>query len=114
MIGDPAASQIALNPANTIFDAKRLIGRKFNDDTVQADIKLWPFKEGIKPRILKFYSLTKLILLIFLHIERYNLKAFLLLNFFFFHIFGEEKHFLMKKENFLYVIFTALIKMSLM
>jgi len=54
LIGDPAASQVAVNPANTIFDAKRLIGRKFNDDTVQADIKLWPFKEGIQPRILKF------------------------------------------------------------
>jgi len=58
LIGDPAASQVAVNPGNTIFDAKRLIGRKFNDDTVQADIKLWPFKEGIQPRIYKInYSI---------------------------------------------------------
>lgn len=44
LIGDAAKNQAASNPANTIFDVKRLIGRKFNDDSVQKDRKLFPFK----------------------------------------------------------------------
>jgi len=44
LIGDSAKNQVALNPTNTIFDAKRLIGRKFWERTVQADMKHWPFK----------------------------------------------------------------------
>lgn len=44
LIGDAAKNQVARNPTNTVFDAKRLIGRKFQDKTVQEDIKLWPFK----------------------------------------------------------------------
>jgi len=54
LIGDAAKNQVAMNPNNTIFDAKRLIGRKFEDPTVQADMKHWPFKvinEGGKPKI---------------------------------------------------------------
>jgi len=43
LIGDAAKNQAALNPTNTVFDAKRLIGRKFNDTSVQADVKQWPF-----------------------------------------------------------------------
>merc|ERR1719199_1155641 len=42
-IGDAAKNQAAINPTNTIFDVKRLIGRKFSDDTVQKDMKLMPF-----------------------------------------------------------------------
>merc|ERR1712206_52496 len=44
LIGDAAKNQVARNAENTIFDAKRLIGRKYGDSTVQKDIKLWPFK----------------------------------------------------------------------
>jgi len=44
LVGDAAKNQAAMNPINTVFDAKRLIGRKFDDPVVQADIKLWPFK----------------------------------------------------------------------
>merc|ERR1711973_534481 len=54
LIGDAAKNQVAMNPNNTIFDAKRLIGRKFTDSTVQADMKHWPFKivdQSTKPII---------------------------------------------------------------
>jgi len=54
LIGDAAKNQVAMNPVNTIFDAKRLIGRKFNDSSVQTDMKLWPFKvveRGGKPKL---------------------------------------------------------------
>jgi L1 cell adhesion molecule like protein len=44
LIGDAAKNQVAMNPFNTVFDAKRLIGRKFSDTVVQADMKHWPFK----------------------------------------------------------------------
>jgi L1 cell adhesion molecule like protein len=44
LIGDAAKNQVALNPQNTVFDAKRLIGRKFSDPSVQSDILHWPFK----------------------------------------------------------------------
>jgi len=54
LIGDPAKNQVAINPTNTIFDAKRLIGRKFDDSTVQADMKHWPFtvvEEASRPKL---------------------------------------------------------------
>ncbi|XP_076950191.1 heat shock cognate 70 kDa protein-like [Bidens hawaiensis] len=44
LIGDAAKNQVVMNPTNTIFDAKRLIGRKFSDSKVQGNMKLWPFK----------------------------------------------------------------------
>merc|ERR1711913_34936 len=44
LIGDAAKNQVAINPTNTIFDAKRLIGRKFEDSAVQSDMKHWPFE----------------------------------------------------------------------
>ena len=43
LIGDSAFAQVAMNPINTVFDAKRLIGRNFNDTSVQSDMKHFPF-----------------------------------------------------------------------
>merc|ERR1711968_430867 len=44
LIGDAAKNQVAMNPHNTVFDAKRLIGRRFDDPHVQADLKHWSYK----------------------------------------------------------------------
>ncbi|PAV79218.1 hypothetical protein WR25_06924 isoform D [Diploscapter pachys] len=55
LIGDAAKNQVAMNPHNTVFGTKRLIGRKFDDAVVQSDMKHWPFKvvntEGNKPKM---------------------------------------------------------------
>lgn len=60
LIGDAAKNQVAMNPHNTVFDAKRLIGRRFSDPSVQNDSKLWPFKvisgPGDKPMIIVQYK----------------------------------------------------------
>ncbi|KAK3336757.1 heat shock protein 70 family [Cercophora scortea] len=44
LIGEAAKNQAAMNPKNTIFDIKRLIGRRFDDPTVKKDMESWPFK----------------------------------------------------------------------
>lgn len=44
LIGDAAKNQLTSNPENTVFDAKRLIGRTWGDSSVQQDIKYLPFK----------------------------------------------------------------------
>ena len=54
LIGDAAKSQASSNPSNTVFDAKRLIGRKYDDQVVQTEKKLWPFAVvdvGGKPKM---------------------------------------------------------------
>ena len=54
LIGDAAKSQASSNPSNTVFDAKRLIGRKYDDHVVQTEKKLWPFAVvdvGGKPKM---------------------------------------------------------------
>jgi len=58
LIGDAAKNQVAMNPHHTVFDAKRLIGRKFEDAEVQSDMEHWPFKvlsKGGKPVIVVEY-----------------------------------------------------------
>ena len=63
LIGDAAKNQVAINPTNTVFDAKRLIGRRFDDPSVQSDMKHWPFtvvSDGGKPKIrVEFKGETK-------------------------------------------------------
>ncbi|CAG9784852.1 unnamed protein product [Diatraea saccharalis] len=63
LIGDAAKNQVALNPSNTVFDAKRLIGRKFDDPKIQQDMQHWPFKvvnDCSKPKIqVEFKGETK-------------------------------------------------------
>lgn len=44
LIGDGAKNQVSMNPENTIYDAKRLIGRKYDEPEIQKDIKHWGFK----------------------------------------------------------------------
>nr|ALJ32180.1 heat shock protein 70 [Schistosoma japonicum] len=59
LVGDAAKNQVATNPTNTVFDAKRLIGRRFDDASVQSDMKHWPFKVvkvGEKPKIVVEYK----------------------------------------------------------
>ncbi|XP_021830912.1 heat shock cognate 70 kDa protein-like [Prunus avium] len=55
LVGDAAFNQVVRNTPNSIFDTKRLIGRRFSDASVQSDVKLWPFKviegPGDKPLI---------------------------------------------------------------
>ena len=46
LIGDAAKNQLTSNPENTVFDAKRLIGRAWGDSSVQQDVKYLPFKVG--------------------------------------------------------------------
>jgi len=64
LVGEAAKNQIALNPKNTVFDAKRLIGRKFSDKIVQEYIKHWSFKvvqgQNDKPMIeVEYQNKTK-------------------------------------------------------
>ncbi|XXG54708.1 hypothetical protein AAC387_Pa03g2520 [Persea americana] len=60
LIGDAAINQASANSINTIFEVKRLIGTRFSDESVQNDMKLWPFKviagRGDKPMILVEYK----------------------------------------------------------
>ena len=55
LVGDAAKNQAAMNPTNTVFDAKRMIGRKFSDPVIQKDMQHWPFKvirgDGDRPKI---------------------------------------------------------------
>ena len=59
LLGDAARNQVAMNPENTLFNAKRLIGRRFTDAAIQENTKHWPFKvvdKGGKPYIQVTYK----------------------------------------------------------
>ena len=59
LIGDAAKNQVAMNPTNTVFDAKRLIGRRSNDPVVSSDKKHWPFEvvdEAGRPKVCVEYK----------------------------------------------------------
>lgn len=64
LVGDGAKNQVASNPTNTIFDAKRLIGRKYDDPVVNEDKKFWPFRvinDKEKPKIeVQFKGISKI------------------------------------------------------
>jgi chaperone protein DnaK len=54
LVGEAAKNQVAINPENTVYDAKRILGRRFDEPEVQRDIKLWPFtvvNDNNKPKI---------------------------------------------------------------
>ncbi|XP_047005093.1 heat shock protein 70 B2-like [Schistocerca americana] len=58
LLGEAAKNQAAMNPTNTIFDTKRMVGRRFDDAVLQADRKLWPFAvvdEGGRPLVQVMY-----------------------------------------------------------
>ncbi|KAJ4801133.1 Heat shock 70 kDa protein [Rhynchospora pubera] len=59
LLGDAAKNQIDMNPTNTVFAVKRLIGRRFSDSSIQNDVKYWPFKvvagPSDRPRIVVNY-----------------------------------------------------------
>ncbi|CAL9150681.1 unnamed protein product [Musa hybrid cultivar] len=59
-IGNEAQNQVVMNPTNTVFDVKRLIGRRFSDPSVQNDMRSWPFKvidgQGDRPLIVVQYK----------------------------------------------------------
>ena len=61
LIGDAAKNQLTSNPENTVFDAKRLIGREWTDPNVQHDVKFFPFKGTT---LFKFYPLINLLLFV--------------------------------------------------
>eukprot|EP00771_Trimastix_marina_P000581 gnl/Trimastix_PCT/16.p2 GENE.gnl/Trimastix_PCT/16~~gnl/Trimastix_PCT/16.p2 ORF type:complete len:660 (-),score=257.11 gnl/Trimastix_PCT/16:60-2039(-) len=59
LLGDAAKNQVAMNPTNSVFDAKRLIGRRFQDREVQSDMVHWPFQivpRGEKPVVQVMYK----------------------------------------------------------
>ncbi|RLN33147.1 putative mediator of RNA polymerase II transcription subunit 37c [Panicum miliaceum] len=58
--GDAAKKHVAINPVNTVFGMKRLIGRRFSDLSVRSDMKIWPFKvmagAADKPMIMVYHN----------------------------------------------------------
>mmetsp|Transcript_13022 Transcript_13022/g.15446 ORF Transcript_13022/g.15446 Transcript_13022/m.15446 type:complete len:335 (+) Transcript_13022:22-1026(+) len=54
LVGDAAKNQAIFHPSQVVYDSKRMLGKKYNDETIQDDMKTWPFKvlQGPKESIL--------------------------------------------------------------
>ena len=81
LIGDAAKNQLTTNPENTVFDIKRLIGRRWDEPSVQSDIKFYPFtvvNKGNRPNVQVKRNTLILFYLTAFHIKNLDILCWLL------------------------------------